>query len=94
MRFRALGANQRVCSHCCTPACALFLETLAGSTPSGAINGSADFGCPTMGAPQNEQLPATCGGTKATTLPHPWQCISCAFAAICTCPELLLSVSR
>ena len=53
-----------------------------------------DLGCPTMGAPQNEQLPATCGGTKATTLPHPAQCASSACSLMRSLTAVCFTASR
>src|SRR5580704_13018629 len=72
-RLSALGANQRDCSHCLISPVACSLGTLAGSSPSGAISGSAALACATIAAPQNGQRPATSEGSNATTLPQPSQ---------------------
>src|ERR1035441_6517908 len=83
-RLRALGANQRDCSHCLISPVACSLGTLAGRRPSGAMSGSAALACATRPAPQNGQTPATCGGSNATTLPQPSQ-LTCSAWPVSGC---------
>src|SRR5579872_2221176 len=78
--FSAFGANHRDASHCFTSCWAALFGTFAGRTPSGAISGSAAFGCATIGAPQKRQTPAVSGGSKVRTLPQPEQVTSTALS--------------
>src|ERR1700755_2007554 len=82
MLLSAVGANQRELSHSFKFEVAVLSSMQKGSTPSGAISGSADFGWATILAPQKSQVRAVSGGVKLTIAPPASQLTCIALTAI------------